>query len=139
MLIFLLIAGFIDAARAQTCRVASEVTSEGHRHFIEVYEYDYVGTKPCFPGGEHRLVEYINEHRRYPQEAYEAGISGRVTCQFVVECTGKVSHVKVIKSAAEPLNREAVRILSQMPAWSPGELDGVPVPVRVVWSVPFRR
>ena len=126
-------------AAAQTCRVALGTNADGRRAYMEVYEYDYVSKKPSFPGGDSRLVEFVNTHRHYPREAYRAGIQGRVTCSFVVNANGQISHIKVIKSVEESLNREAVRILSQMPDWNPGRIDGTPVPVRVIWSIPFRK
>lgn len=141
----LLIAGilsttaFITEATAQKCRVSSGVTSDGHRSFKEVYEFDYVEEKPEFPGGGTSLVNYINEHRRYPAKAYAIGIEGRVTCSFVVNADGTVSNVTVIRGVEPSLNREAVRILSSMPQWSPGKLEGQTVPVRVICAVPFRK
>lgn len=115
------------------------VNSEGHKTFREVFEYDYVSDKPSFPGGDWKLVEYINHTRQYPRDAYEKGIQGRVTCSFVVNTDGSISHVQVIKSIEESLNREAIRIFSEMPRWEPGRIDGHTVPVRVIWSVPFRK
>lgn len=124
---------------AQTCRVSMGVNSEGHKTYMEVYEYDYVAEKPCFPGGDGKLMEYINKNRNYPREAYKAGVQGRVTCSFIVNANGSVSHVRVIKSVEESLNREAARLFTAMPDWEPGKIDGKAVPVRVIWSVPFRK
>lgn len=125
--------------RAQTCRVSMGITPDGHRSYMEVFEYDFVNEKPSFPGGDSKLVEFINEHRRYPAKAYQEGVQGRVTCSFVVNTDGAVSHLRVLKSVEESLNREALRILALMPAWIPGRHEGVAVPVRVIWSVPFRK
>lgn len=124
---------------AQTCRVSMGVTSEGHKSFMEVYEYDYVSEKPCFPGGDWKLVEFINKTRQYPKKAYDAGVQGRVTCSFVVNSNGSISHIKVLKSVEESLNQEAMRILAEMPDWEPGRIEGQAVPVRVIWSIPFRK
>lgn len=125
-------------ATAQTCRV-SMGSSNGQTNYMEVYEYDYVTEKPCFPGGDCQFIEYINSTRQYPDAAYRKGIQGRVTCSFVVNSNGSISHVTVLKSVEESLNREAVRILSSMPIWNPGKVDGHPVPVRVIRCIPFRR
>lgn len=142
--LFLIIAvpalGWGSQASAQTCRVrAGKATSNGCQNYIEVYEYDYVKEKPSFPGGNAKLVEFINSHREYPAEAYKKGIQGRVTCSFVVNPDGSVSHISVIRGVEHSLNCEAVRIMSRMPEWIPGRHDGQAVPVRVVWSVPFRK
>ncbi len=142
---FLIIIG-INAAnalspglQAQTCRVTAGYTADGQRNYIEVFEFDYVDEKPEFPGGGTGLLSYINEHRRYPARAYASGVEGRVTCSFVVNPDGKVSNVTVLRGVEPSLNKEAVRILTGMPNWTPGKMSGQPVPVRVVCAVPFRK
>lgn len=136
--IILLILGFPNA-RAQTCRVSIGNTSDGLQAYKEVFEYDYVEVKPSFPGGNEALLEYINKNRQYPPEAYERGIEGRVTCSFVVNTNGNISHIRVIKGCNKSLNAEAIRLLAQMPNWLPGRQSAHCVPVRVVHSIPFRK
>lgn len=136
--IILLLNLFYAPASAQTCRI-SLGSNNGQASYMEVYEYDYVSEKPSFPGGDCRLMQFINETRVYPDEAYRKGIQGRVTCSFVVNANGSISHVTVLKSVEESLNKEAVRILNLMPDWNPGRVDGRPVPVRVIRCIPFRR
>lgn len=126
-------------ASAQTCRITSGVNANGRLVYREVYEYDYVDDKPQFPGGGSALLNYINETRRYPADAYSRGIEGRVTCAFVINTDGKVSDVTVLRGVEQTLNKEAVRILSKMPDWTPGKIDGQLVPVRVICAVPFRK
>ena len=87
----------VPAAQAQTCRIAAGVAPDGSPAFIDVFEYDYVDEKPQFPGGDSKLVGFINARRRYPAEAYRRGIEGRVVCSFVVDAEGKLSHFKVLK------------------------------------------
>lgn len=128
------------SASAQTFRISSGVNANGVRTYIEVYEYDYVEEKPQFPGaGDDDLLKYINANRRYPAEAYAHGIEGRVTCSFIVNTDGAISNVTVLRGVEPSLNREAVRLFTRMPAWSPGKLAGQNVPVRVICAVPFRK
>lgn len=126
---------------AQTVRMRCVVSSDGvsHYEYREVYEYDYVWEKPSFPGGDVALIQFINKNRRYPEAAYKAGIQGRVLCSFIVNTNGTVSDISIFKGVEESLNREAQRIFQLMPSWSPGKLDGIPVPVRVIRAVPFRK
>lgn len=124
---------------AQTCRVNAGRSVDGVKSYIEAYEYDFVSEKPSFPGGDRLLVSFINENRRYPEEAYKKGIEGRVTCSFIVNPDGAISHISVLRGVEPSLNREAMRIISEMPEWIPGKHDGHAVPVRVVWSIPFRK
>lgn len=124
---------------AQTCRVNAGITADGCRAYRIVYEFDYVDVKPEFPGGGAKMVNFINKQRRYPAEAYALGIEGRVTCSFVVNTDGSLSQIAILKGVEPSLNREAVRIISKMPEWTPGSIDGHNVPVRVICSVPFRK
>lgn len=137
MLLSLLLAPL--TAKAQTCRVSNGYSADGSQTFKEVFEYDFVDVKPRFPGGNEALMEFINKTRQYPAEAYEKGIEGRVTCSFVVNSNGNISHLKVIKGADKLLNLEAMRILAEMPDWIPGRHGDHNVPVRVIHSIPFRK
>lgn len=134
-----IILAFAGKAGAQTCRVNIGSTSTGTVSYMEVFEYDYVTEKPSFPGGDSELMKFINQTREYPGGAYKKGIQGRVTCSFVVNTDGSISHISVIRGVEASLNKEAIRVLSLMPGWKPGKLNGHNVPTRVVWSVPFRR
>lgn len=106
---------------------------------MNVYEYDFVDRQPRFPGGDNAMISFINNERRYPKEAYNEGIEGRVLCSFVVNEDGTISHISVLRGVEESLNREAVRIISRMPAWEAGEIDDTPVPVYCILPIPFRR
>lgn len=137
---FALLATLLPAlSQAQTCRVKCTGNSGSRPTYKEVYEYDYVDEKPCFPGGQCKLVTFINRERKYPDKAYKEGIQGRVICSFVVNCDGSVTNVSVLKGVEASLNAEAARILSLMPDWIPGRIAGHPVPVRVLYPVPFRK
>lgn len=137
-IIVLLILG-VSMASAQTYRVTAGSSTDGLVTFKEVFEYDFVDEKPTFPGGNEALMEYINKNRHYPADAYEKGIEGRVTCSFVVNADGNISHLKVIKGSHRSLNLEAMRILAEMPCWNPGRHAHRCVPVRVIHSIPFRK
>lgn len=136
--IILIILGFTNAG-AQTYRVSAGNSADGMHTYKEVFEYDYVEVKPSFPGGNEALLDYINKNRQYPSDAYERGIEGRVTCSFVVNSNGNITHIKVIKGCHKSLNMEAMRLLSEMPCWHPGRHLSHSVPVRVVHSIPFRK
>ena len=113
--------------------------SRSQQGYVEVYEFDYVDVQPQFPGGEHGLINFINQTREYPYHAYKNKIQGRVVCSVIVGTDGKVSNVRVIRGAAdESLNREAMRVISEMPRWTVGKVDGQAVPVRCVLPIAFR-
>ena len=141
LILLAMVIGFMASAEssAQTCRVNSGVNSDGQISYMEVFEYDFVEEKPMFPGGGTELVNFINKNRRYPAEAYSMGIEGRVTCSFVVNNDGTISHIGIIRGVEPSLNKEAIRIISKMPHWSPGKIGGNAVPVRVICAIPFRK
>lgn len=124
---------------SQTCRVKIDSPNHSCHIYTEVYEYDYVEDKPEFPGGRNNMISFINSTRKYPQEAYELGIEGRVTCAFIVNEDGRISNIKVLKGVESSLNNEAMRIISLMPLWIPGKINEQAVPVRVITCIPFRK
>ena len=93
---------------------------------------------PEFPGGEQAMMQFVAENVKYPQEAIDKEISGRVMVGFVVEKDGSISNVKVAKSLDPLLDKEAVRVVSGMPKWIPGKQNGVTYRVKYTLPVNFR-
>ena len=106
---------------------------------MDVYEYEYVDVKKQNTGGERALKNYINQTREYPYHAYHNKIQGRVVCSFVVNIDGSISNVEVIKGVEESLNREAVRVISEMHKWKVGRIGGEVVPVHCILPIAFRQ
>lgn len=100
--------------------------------------YDVTERMPSFPGGDAALMKYLASHVKYPKDAEENGIQGRVICTFVVERDGSITGVRIVKSAQFLLDREAVRVLKNMPVWIPGTYKGMPVRVKYTVPVTFR-
>lgn len=96
--------------------------------------FDVVEVMPSFPGGQAALIQYLNSHVKYPVVAQENGIQGRVTISFVVERDGSITDVKVARSVDPSLDKEAARVVSSMPRWTPGKQNGSAV--RVKFNVP---
>lgn len=100
--------------------------------------YDVVEQMPSFPGGISGLRTYLSQNTRYPAEAQETCVQGRVVVSFVVEKDGHISDVTVLRSVDPSLDKEAVRVIRNMPRWSPGKQGGEPVRVRYTVPVSFR-
>ncbi|MEA4917737.1 TonB family protein [Proteiniphilum sp.] len=100
--------------------------------------YKVVDEQPEFPGGLMAMNKYLNDNLRYPGIALERGLSGRVLCIFIVEKDGSINDVQVLRGVDPSLDREAVRVVRQMPPWSPGKRSGEPVRVRITLPVNFR-
>lgn len=95
-----------------------------------------VESQPSFPGGDDALYKYLADNLRYPREAREAGIQGRVFVSFVVEKDGSISNVKVLRGIGGGCDEEAVRVVLGMPKWIPGKQRGIPV--RVQFNLPIK-
>ena len=99
---------------------------------------DSCAVMPEFPGGQEALMAFINDNIKYPTQAVEVGLEGRVVCDFIIEKDGSVNNVKVAESADSLLDAEAVRVLNSMSAWTPGQNEsGEAVRVKYVVPVTF--
>jgi len=100
--------------------------------------FTVVEKMPQFPGGDAALFKYLGENVRYPVKAQENGIQGRVICQYVVNEDGSVSDVSVVRGVEASLDAEAIRVISAMPKWTPGEQKGKAVAVKYTLPISFR-
>ena len=97
-----------------------------------------VENQPEFPGGNTAMMKFLSENIRYPVIAQENGIQGRVICNFVVERDGSITDVQVVRGVDPSLDREAMRVINEMPRWKPGKQRGQAVRVRFTLPVVFR-
>ena len=100
--------------------------------------FTYVEQMPEFPGGQTELMKFLNKNLRYPPAARENGIEGRVVVQFVVDETGNISDLQVLRDIGGGCAEEAVRVVKQMPNWKPGKQNGNPVKVYYKLPVTFK-
>ena len=100
--------------------------------------FDVVEEMPSFPGGQGALMSYLASNIKYPVVAQENGVQGRVIVSFVVERDGSISDVRVARSVAPSLAREAQRVVKSMPRWKPGKQNGSAVRVKYTVPVVFR-
>ena len=97
--------------------------------------FQVVECMPEFPGGMKRCMDFIQKEMRYPEEAKNAGIQGRVILQFIIEKDGTPAQPRIVRSVHPLLDKEALRIIRQMPKWTPGKQDGKPQ--RVLYTIPI--
>ena len=100
--------------------------------------FQVVENMPEFPGGTQKLLEYLKKNIKYPTICQEQGIQGRVVVQFVVNKDGSIVDPEVIKPINPYLDKEALRVVSTMPKWKPGEQRGKPVRVKFTLPVQFK-
>ncbi|MDO5664653.1 MAG: TonB family protein [Bacteroidia bacterium] len=99
---------------------------------------DFAEIAPHFIGGQTALMKFLGENMRYPQVDIDMGNEGRVICTFVVEKDGSITDIKVIRGVSPTIDREAVRVISEMPNWKPGFQNGRMVRVKFTLPVYFK-
>jgi protein TonB len=88
-------------------------------------------------GGPDKFREYIASHLQYPEVAAENGISGRVFVQFAVNSKGEVVDAKVVRGVDPALDKEALRVVTSSPKWTPGKQRGKAVKVQFTFPINF--
>jgi protein TonB len=109
------------------------VEEEPDQVFVSVEEM------PVFPGGEEGLMKYLAKNIQYPAMEKDANIQGVVYVYFVVNKDGKVSNVEVKRGVkgGPGLDKEAIRVISSLPKWTPGKQNGRPAMVSYTLPVRF--
>jgi protein TonB len=97
--------------------------------------FTVVEEQPTYPGGDEARIKFLQENMKYPEEAKELGVQGKVFVTFVVEVDGSITDVKVLRGIGSGCDDEAVRVVKSMPKWVPGKQRGVPV--RVQFNLPI--
>ena len=92
---------------------------------------------PEYPGGVPAMMKFLSSNVKYPVEAQKNAISGRVIVQFVVMEDGTLSQAKVIRGVDPLLDEEALRVVKEMPKWTPGIVDGKTVKVKFTVPIMF--
>lgn len=106
---------------------------EGKDKFVVVEEL------PEFPGGgTEAMWKWIGQNVKYPKEAVERNITGKVLVDFMVSSTGEIKNVMVNKTIHPLLDAEAIRVVSSMPQWKPGTQSGKPVDVSLTVPIDFK-
>tara|TARA_B100001540_G_C15675234_1_gene582087 strand:+ start:352 stop:1005 length:654 start_codon:yes stop_codon:yes gene_type:complete len=110
--------------------VMIEIEEEDDEEFFMVVE-----NMPEFPGGDLGLMKYIQKNVKYPPIAKEYNITGKVYVSFIVDKTGNVTNVKIVRGVDKNLDAEALRVVKSLPKYKPGKQRGKPV--RVMFTIPI--
>ncbi len=94
----------------------------------ETVDYDKAEVKPEFLGGYNEFIKYIGENFKAPEVE---GLSGVLKLTFIIEVNGRVTGIKVVNDLGSGTAEEAIRVLKACPIWSPGEVDGERVRVKM--------
>ena len=105
---------------------------------VEGEVFQVVEEMPEFVGGMAECMKYLAANVKYPTEAIEKGIQGRVIVQMVVTKEGYIADTKIARGIDPLLDAEALRVVSSMPKWKPGKQRGQAVNVMYTLPVMFR-
>ena len=104
----------------------------------EAAPFVIVEDMPEFKGGEKALLKYIADHVVYPEMAKENDIQGTVYVGFVVNEKGKVTNVSILRGVDPLLDKEAIKVIENLPDWKPGKQSGKNVKVRMQVPIKFQ-
>ena len=92
-----------------------------------------------FPGGMQAMYKWLSDNIQYPRISRDNNSQGRTILRFVVNSDGSIQGIEVIKSSGDMyLDKEAVRVVGEMPRWSPGKQAGKAVRCWFTLPVMFR-
>jgi len=96
-----------------------------------------VEVAPMFQGGEEKLAEYLTTNVRYSDSAKAKKIEGIVYTSFTVNEDSSISNAKILKSLESSCDKEALRVINNMPNWIPGHIGGKRVPMQYNLPIKF--
>lgn len=137
LLILILFSGFF--IQAQTDSVATDQPVQDPP-IVGSENYNVVEQMPEFPGGQDAMMKFISKNVKYPENAIQNNVEGKVVLKFVVNTQGEIRDIEVISKVkyGYGLEEEAIRVIKKMPRWTPGKLNGKPVNVYFSLPISFR-
>jgi TonB family protein len=117
-----------------TVNVSAQTTTNNSKGEKQIFQY--VELMPEFPEGD--VLSYLQQNIRYPADAVQKKIEGRVSLRLLITSSGDVSDVTVIRGVDPILDEEALRVVTNMPKWKPGMQNGKTVDVYYTLPVSFR-
>ena len=99
--------------------------------------YENVDVTPEYPGGYDKFYRSIAQNIRYPLQARKEGVEGKVYVQFIVNQDGSVSDARAVLGIGAGCNAEAIRAVTSVGKFIPGQVNGKNVKTRMVVPIIF--
>ena len=131
----LLIVSNISCTSTENKKDSTEATKS---RAVEGEVFQVVEEMPEFPGGMGECMKFLSKNIKFPAQAAENGIQGRVIIQMVVTKEGDIAEAKVVRGVDPLLDAEALRVINSMPKWKPGKQRGEAVNVKYTIPVMFK-
>ncbi len=131
---------FIQCQQQEKSQVKADINEIDKIKPDENGIYEFVEDMPEFMGGDSALQVYLSQNIHYPKEAKEKNIQGRIIIEFVIDENGEVFQAEVKNSVdnGAPLDKEALRVIRNMPKWNAGVHNEKTVKVRYVLPIMFQ-
>lgn len=88
--------------------------------------------------GYEKLYEYLRENCNYPDSLKDKQITGAVLVQFTINKSGRAEGIGVVKRLHPALDKEAIRVVAQMPLWTPALMGGKPIDTKLILPLTFQ-
>jgi TonB family protein len=88
-------------------------------------------------GGRKNYKNYLETNLKYPEQALNNKVEGRVTVQFTVLPNGEMSDFKVLKGLGFGCDEEVIRLVKQGPKWNPSRKNTTAVSDKVKVRMKF--
>jgi len=98
-----------------------------------------INSSPEFQGGHIELAKYLRKNIKYPRNSNNSSTRGKVIVCFKVEEDGEISDVKIVQGVNNILNKEAKRVVENMPNWKPAFENGISVSNVLIIPIVFFR
>ncbi len=109
-------------------KVSTSMAADDEKTKIEKDKLGYYNRTevlPAYNGGQSAIDNFINNNIEYPQDAIDNNVEGVVKVQFGVDENGNVSNVTTVgNKIGHGLEEEAIRVVSKMSKWTPGQVKG---------------
>ncbi len=122
-----------DQAATTTAEASARKTAKADGEIFTVVEQ-----QPEFPGGMKGLTTYMAKNLKYPEAAAKANVRGRVFVSFIVTKTGEITDVQILKGIGYGTDEEAIRVVQNMPNWTPAKQNGQLVNVKYNLPINFQ-
>lgn len=94
--------------------------------------------QPSFPGGKEALMQYLLHNLKYPQIARQANVEAIALVTFTVDKAGDIRNAKSLKNIGYGIDKEALRVVNEMPKWNPAVQNGKPVEMEYTLEINFK-
>lgn len=102
------------------------------------YHMQIVEQRPSFPGGNEALMQYLLQNLQYPEPARKVNVEAIALVSFTVDKNGQIRNAKSLKNIGYGIDKEALRVVNEMPKWSAAVQNGKPVEMEYTLEVNFK-